>query len=73
MRVRIPDLLKKICWVLFTGAALMLTSCATQKAPPRLVDDPDAKQESNIPWNKQEKWEQGQEMSQMGATTSDRR
>jgi hypothetical protein len=72
MRDRVPDLLKKICWVLLTSAMLMLPSCATQKTP-RLVDDPDAKQESNIPWNKQEKWEQGQQMSQLGATTSDRR
>jgi len=52
---------------------LMLSSCA-QKETPRLVDDPDAKQESAIPWNKQEKWEQGQELSAMqGASSSDQR
>jgi hypothetical protein len=72
---RVPDLLKKICLALFAGVALMLSSCATQKEPPRLVDDPDAKHESNIPWNKQEKWEVGQELSQLqgGKTTSDSR
>ena len=39
----------------------MLVACATDRPKPALVDDPDAKKESQIPWNTQEKWEsQGQ-------------
>ncbi|MGH8101215.1 MAG: hypothetical protein ACREIW_07950 [Chthoniobacterales bacterium] len=52
----------------------MLSSCATQKQSARLVDDPDAKQESTIPWNKQETWEAGAELGPVaGQTGSDRR
>jgi hypothetical protein len=40
---------------------MAFAACATQKPQPALVDDPDAKKESQIPWNKQEQWEtQGQ-------------
>lgn len=35
-------------------------SCATEKPPPRLVNDPNDHPESAIPWNKQEQWEMGQ-------------
>ena len=73
MRDRALELAKRIGWPLLSGAMLMLSSCA-QKESPRLVDDPDARQESAIPWNKQEKWEQGQELSAMqGASSSDQR
>ena len=34
----------------------LLTGCAT-KPTAQFVNDPDAKKESTIPWNKQEKWE----------------
>jgi hypothetical protein len=45
---------------LFLLASLsVLGACATQKEPPRLVNDPDSKPESSLPWNKQEKWEVG--------------
>jgi outer membrane biogenesis lipoprotein LolB len=45
-------------FLLLVGAALF-ASCAAEK--PALVDDPDSKHESQMPWNKQEKWEtQGQ-------------
>jgi hypothetical protein len=37
--------------------ATSLVSCASQREKVALVDDPDAKHESQIPWNKQEKWE----------------
>jgi hypothetical protein len=41
-------------------AATTLVSCASQKQQV-VVDDPDSKHESMVPWNKQEKWEtQGQ-------------
>jgi hypothetical protein len=35
-------------------------SCATEKKPQPLVSDPNAKPESTLPWNKQEKWEASQ-------------
>ena len=40
---------------LLAGAALTLGSCAT-KQPPPLVSDGSGR-ESQLPWNKQEKWE----------------
>jgi hypothetical protein len=43
-------------------------SCATKKQE-QIVDDPDSKHESLIPWNKQEKWES---QGQLGGVT-DRR
>lgn len=49
--------------------AATLVSCAT-KEKPRLVDDPDEGRESTIPWDKQEKWETGANLANMG---SDRR
>jgi outer membrane biogenesis lipoprotein LolB len=42
-------------------ACALLGACATEKPRPALVDDPDSARESQIPWNKQERWEsQGQ-------------
>jgi hypothetical protein len=35
-----------------------MTSCATQKET-ALVQDPDDRHDSQLPWNKQEKWETG--------------
>ena len=35
---------------------LMLISCASQKSV-ALVDDPNGKPDSTIPWNRREKWE----------------
>jgi hypothetical protein len=46
----------------------MLVSCASQKEQVALVKDPDAHNESQIPWNKQEKWETGAEMAGMTNT-----
>ena len=38
----------------------MFASCAT-RAEPQLVSDPSGQQESSLPWNQQQKWEnQGQ-------------
>jgi len=50
---------KKIASVLLLAAAGTLVSCASQKENVALVKDPDAKPESAMPWNKQEKWETG--------------
>jgi hypothetical protein len=49
----------KIAGVLLLVATGTLVSCASQKDNVALVKDPDAKQESAMPWNKQEKWETG--------------
>ena len=57
MLAQIRELGKKITIAVLLGTAGMLVSCASQKEQVALVDDPDAKHESMIPWNKQEKWE----------------
>jgi hypothetical protein len=43
--------------------AIILVSCASDK--PALVNDPDAKHESLVPWNKQESWETGGQFAGM--------
>jgi outer membrane biogenesis lipoprotein LolB len=59
MLARIPK--RTISAFLLLAGCMALVGCATQKPQVALVDDPDAKKESQIPWNKQEKWEtQGQ-------------
>jgi uncharacterized lipoprotein YajG len=50
---------RKVAAVLLLAATSMLVSCATQKDHVTLVNDPDGKPESAMPWNKQEKWETG--------------
>jgi hypothetical protein len=57
MLAQIRELGKKITIAVLLATAGMLVSCASQKEQVALVDDPDAKHESMIPWNKQEKWE----------------
>jgi hypothetical protein len=41
------------------GIVAGLSSCATTKEPAKtaLIDDPDARSESSIPWNRPAKWE----------------
>src|SRR5213075_2152670 len=59
MLARIPK--RTISALLLLAGCMAFAACATQKPQLALVDDPDAKKESQIPWNKQEKWEtQGQ-------------
>ena len=57
------SLKERICLaiVLCLGAAIGLSSCATTKEQPKtaLINDPDAQNESTIPWNKPAKWESG--------------
>ncbi|MEP6603347.1 MAG: hypothetical protein ABJB69_05315 [Spartobacteria bacterium] len=61
MLARIPKLKTSTALVLLIAAASSLVSCASNKEQVALVKDPDAKKESQIPWNKQERWEtQGQ-------------
>ena len=56
---------RRIAAVLLLAAATMLVSCATQKEHVALVNDPDSKPESQMPWNKQEKWENGSQFANM--------
>ena len=48
---------------ILVAAATILVSCASDK--PALVNDPDAKHESLVPWNKQEQWETGGQFAGM--------
>ena len=59
MLTRIRNLRPWISAGLLLVAASTLVSCATQKKDVALVKDPDAKPETAMPWNKQEKWEVG--------------
>ena len=62
---------KNVTSIVLFASAITLASCATQKDPPRLVSDPDERQESAIPWNQQEKWEIAPEAgSALGPTGS---
>jgi hypothetical protein len=47
-----------------------LISCATESKPVSVVNDPDAsRRDTAIPWNQQQKWEQGQEMGSLAEGT----
>ena len=50
--------------VLLCAFVVALTSCATQKNT-ALVQDPDDRHDSAIPWNKQEPWEKGGQFAGM--------
>jgi hypothetical protein len=63
MPAQIRDLKSKIVVILLLAAATGLVSCASQKEQVAIVNDPDAKPESQLPWNKQEKWETGSQLS----------
>jgi hypothetical protein len=70
MRVLIPKLRAGLAGLGLIVLAAIFVSCATQKQT-ALVKDPDAgKDESLMPWNKQEKWETSSQ--QLGGVT-DRR
>jgi hypothetical protein len=58
MLAPIRKLGKRIALGLLLMFGLTFVSCATHRSV-ALVDDPDAQRESEIPWNKQEKWEVG--------------
>jgi len=54
MLARIPK--RTISVVLLLTSCVAFIGCASEKRV-ALVNDPDAKSESTMPWNKQEKWE----------------
>ena len=55
---------KKVATALLLVAVGLLASCASHQDV-ALVHDPDAKAEGAMPWNKQEKWETGGQLSNM--------
>ncbi len=60
MLAQVRNLRTIIVPVLLCVLVVAMTSCATQKET-ALVNDPDNRHDSQIPWNKQEPWEtQGQ-------------
>jgi hypothetical protein len=65
MLAAISDLKKKITLALLFAIAIAFVSCASQKQQVRLVDDPEDRGDSSIPWNKQEKWETGGQFAGM--------
>ena len=65
MLAQIRKLRRPIAGVLLLAAAGTLISCASQKHDVTLVQDPDAKPEGQMPWNKQEKWETGGQFANM--------
>jgi hypothetical protein len=67
MLARIPK--RTISVLLLLAGCVVFIGCATENPKVALVDDPDAKKESQIPWNKQEKWETQSQFAGM----SDRR
>ena len=56
MLVLVRKIRKRIAGALLLGVTVAFVSCASQKQV-AVVDDPDSKHESMVPWNKQEKWE----------------
>ena len=70
MRALIPELGEMIVSAVLLATAATLVSCASTKEKPRLVNDPDERRESTIPWDQQEKWETGANLANM---QSDRR
>jgi hypothetical protein len=58
MRAAIPDMKRTVATLLLIAAASTFVSCASHKQV-SLVNDPDDKPATAMPWNKQEKWETG--------------
>lgn len=54
MLARIPK--RTISYLLLLAACVAFVGCASEKHV-ALVNDPDDRTDSQIPWNKQEKWE----------------
>jgi hypothetical protein len=63
MRGQLPEIKRAFTVGLVVGATFLEISCATEKQPVSVVKDSETQKESAIPWNKQEKWEVGSDMS----------
>ena len=57
MLAAIFKLRAKLALALLFATTVIFVSCASEKQQVRLVNDPDDRGESTMPWNKQEKWE----------------
>jgi hypothetical protein len=64
MLVLVRKIRKVISVAILITAAAGFVSCASERQQ-ALVDDPDNKHESMIPWNKQEQWESGGQFAGM--------
>jgi hypothetical protein len=64
MLAQIHKLRKIVVPVLLCAFVVAMTSCATQQNT-ALVQDPDDRHDSSIPWNKQEAWETGGQFANM--------
>jgi hypothetical protein len=69
MPARVTRLEKRLTGALLIAAIISLISCASEKHPVSVVKDSETQKESAIPWNKQEKWEVGADMSAMGPSS----
>jgi hypothetical protein len=65
VRACIPKLKRNGLAGLLIATIIPLVSCASDKQPVGVVKDSDTQRESAIPWNEQQKWEVGSEMSQI--------
>jgi len=70
MVAQVRKLRRKILAGLFCVAAMTFASCASQKESVRLVDDPDDRGGSALPWSHQEKWEVAPDANALGPTAS---
>jgi hypothetical protein len=59
MLAQTPKLLKMFLLGLLCVSTMTLISCATPKETQTVVKDPDPHTDSQIPWDRQEKWEVG--------------
>jgi len=59
------NLKSTISRLVLLAATIAFVSCASDKPRVRLVDDPEDRGESTMPWNKQEKWETGGQFAGM--------
>ena len=57
MLAQVRNLRTIVVPVLLCAFMVAMTSCATAQKQTALVNDPDDRHDSMIPWNKQEKWE----------------
>jgi hypothetical protein len=60
----------KLFALFFCAVAITFVSCASQRDSVRLVDDPDDRGGSALPWAHQEKWEIAPDANALGPTAS---
>jgi len=61
---------RKILAALLCTVAITFASCASQHDSVKLVNDPDDRRDSAIPWSRQEKWEMTPDANALGPTGS---